>query len=101
MIQLLPDKIKIDLNSGAFLEAIGVRFSRSKTNWHNLTNNGRPLRKNDNPVCHADGFGNIMSDKNCSLFFLTQDFADIITYAESGLRIKCGERFIQQKKFRF
>ena len=30
-----------------------------------------------------------MGDKDRSLFFLTQDSADIITYAESGLRVEC------------
>ena len=45
-------------------------------------------------------FRNIMCDKDCSLFFLTQNPADIITDIEAGLIVECGERFIKQKKFR-
>ena len=100
MIQLLPDKIKIRFKIRGVSGSHWSSVFQIQTDGYDFMNNGRPGGKNNNPVCHADRFRNIMCDKDCSLFFLTQNPADIITDIEAGLIVECGERFIKQKKFR-
>ncbi len=60
-----------------------------------------PARQDQDPVCHADGLGEIVRDQDRRLFPAADDRADIITDRESCLIIKSRKRLIEKQKIRF
>ena len=59
-----------------------------------------PARQDQDPVCRADGLGEIVRDQDRRLFPAADDRADIITDGESCLIIKSRKRLIEKQKIR-
>ena len=59
-----------------------------------------PARQDQDPVCRADGLGEIVRDQDRRLFPAADDRADIITDGESCLIIKSRKRLIEQQNIR-
>src|SRR6185312_3728550 len=57
----------------------------------------RPLAHHDDAIGHADRFRDVMRDQNDSLRLAPQNPPHLLRKRETGLKIECRERLIQQQ----
>ena len=100
MIQLLPDLIEICFKLRRVSPVQRGIIFHLKGDGDDAQYRSRSPGQDDNPVSQTDGFRQIMSDKQGGFPGLTDDLSDVVAYCQPGLVIQCGERFIQEQKFR-
>ena len=93
--------MKILLEFGGISHLHGSAVGKGGENGELAPDAGRGFREDDDPIRHADGFGDIVGDQKRGFSFFTQDLPDVITDGKSGLIIQCAERFIEKQKCRF
>ena len=80
------------LEFGGISHLHGSAVGKGGENGELAPDAGRGFREDDDPIRHADGFGDIVGDQKRGFPFFTQDLPDVITDGKSGLIIRARVR---------